>query len=305
MTFAGATFASLGVTPGSYTWSWSGDSITLEVGSPRLCSPVTWYLQGVVANGPMDPLDVYGDGTTNYDVTGSFDYDAASNTFSAVNIVTPYHTYTDADIAIYFLQNSQHLVLFGELILSFDSPLTNAGGTVDLLTGFGGTSCGFNECGSLEITEEDGVYYMAGAVTSNIAPVDVDIDIQPGQAGNVVHPHHNDVNVVPYLDDVIGVGVLGSMIVAGDPVDFDTDDIDPATLAFGPGAGGTDPGTPPQFNQNLDADGIDDAVFGFLTSDAGISCGETSATLTGSTTGGQAFQGSDTIQTQCNAQCHN
>jgi hypothetical protein len=140
------------------------------------------------------------------------------------------------------------------------------------------------------------------------APVSVDIDVQSGQPGNALHPHHDGSlgpqGIASFPDDVISVSVLGSLVSAGDPVDFNTDDIDPTTLAFGPGAGGTDPGTPAQFNQNVDADGIDDATFGFRMSDSDIACGETSATLTGVTTGGQGFEGSDTILTNCNVVCH-
>jgi hypothetical protein len=42
-TYPGETFASLGIDPGSYVWSWSGDSITLNVAVPI---PATFYLFG-------------------------------------------------------------------------------------------------------------------------------------------------------------------------------------------------------------------------------------------------------------------
>jgi len=120
----------------------------------------------------------------------------------------------------------------------------------------------------------------------------------------VVHPNHNDVDVSPYLDDVIQVAVLGSMTSVGDPVDIDTDTIDSTTLSFGPGAGAIDPASTPLFNQNVDNDGIDDAIFEFQTSASAISCGDTSAALAGSTTSGQPFEGADMVNTKCNAQCH-
>jgi hypothetical protein len=140
-------------------------------------------------------------------------------------------------------------------------------------------------------------------------PIPVTIDIKPSKAGNVIHPQHDGSlaprGIAAYPDDVIPVAVLGAMTSVGDPVDFDTDSIDSATLAFGPGAGAINPASTPLYNQNVDSDGIDDAIFQFLTSDSGISCGEISATLTGETTGGQAFQGTDTIVTDCDAVCHN
>lgn len=441
MTFSGATFASLGLTPGIYTWSWSGDSITLDIGGVKPCSPVTWYLNAVVANGPMaGPSNVYGDGAVNYPVTGFFDYDADNNIYSNVNISTPFYNWTDADLAVFFVQDARHMKVFDSvtgdgLVLSFLSDLTNAGGTVTLRTGFAAVDCLLSECGSIEktpvgapvtwtlenVTTSDnatwtgtfgynsvsntysainiissvggfpnpvnevsvdalgfgctdpatatgvtlgpagaggftifcmdfvaaltevggevdlvtggvgwgnpvdffnitggkvtadlpatGAYYMTGSVSTTPPSVTVDIDIQSGYAGNALHPHHDGSlgpsGIASLPDDVVSVSVLGSLISAGDPIDFDTDDIDAATLAFGPGAGATDPGTPPQYNQNVDGDGIDDATFGFLMSDSGISCGETSATLSGETTGGQEFQGSDSIVTDCDAVCHN
>jgi len=55
---------------------------------------------------------------------------------------------------------------------------------------------------------------------------------------------------------------------------------------------------------DLDHDGQDDAIFEFLTSDVGISCGETEAILIGETTGGLLFEGTDLIKTACEAHCH-
>jgi len=130
----------------------------------------------------------------------------------------------------------------------------------------------------------------------------VSIDIKPAQAGNRIHTNHDGTGA---LNDVIQVGVLGSMMSAGDPIDFDATDVAPASVRFGPSPGAIDPASTPDLNVNVDHDGIDDATFEFLTSDVGISCGETSATLTGETTGGQPFEGTDSIQTQCNAACHN
>ena len=40
-TIAGETFASLDLTPGSYVWSWSSDSITLNIGAVPV-PPAVW-----------------------------------------------------------------------------------------------------------------------------------------------------------------------------------------------------------------------------------------------------------------------
>jgi PEP-CTERM motif len=48
MIFIGATFASLGVTPGAYEWTWgtdgNADSFTLQIGVPE---PATYLLLGL------------------------------------------------------------------------------------------------------------------------------------------------------------------------------------------------------------------------------------------------------------------
>ena len=49
--YAGATFASLGVTPGNYVWTWgsaaAADSLTLEIGPSAVPEPVSLSLLGV------------------------------------------------------------------------------------------------------------------------------------------------------------------------------------------------------------------------------------------------------------------
>jgi hypothetical protein len=154
------------------------------------------------------------------------------------------------------------------------------------------------------------MYYAWAVFDGNaglVIPVEVEIDIKPGQVGNWIHPHHNGDGTTPVstlLDDTIEVGVLGSWTLVGDPIDFAVGDIDPATIRFGPAQGAYDPSTTPDLAANVDSDGINDATFDFLTGDVGISCGETEATLTGETTIGQLFEGTDIITTQCNALCH-
>jgi hypothetical protein len=40
--FTGASFSSLGLSPGSYTWAWSSDSITLNIGASAVPEPSTY-----------------------------------------------------------------------------------------------------------------------------------------------------------------------------------------------------------------------------------------------------------------------
>jgi beta-glucanase (GH16 family) len=122
--------------------------------------------------------------------------------------------------------------------------------------------------------------------------------------GSSLHSHHNDENVSPYLDDMIPVVVFGASTLVGDPEDLDTDLIDAATLEFGPGMGGISPSHPPEFNLDVNSDGLDDARFQFLMSDSGFTCSDDSGTLVGELTTGDLFQGSDSFTSNCNAQCH-
>jgi hypothetical protein len=49
--YAGATFASLGVTPGTYVWAWgsaaTADSLTLQIGPAAVPEPVSLSLLAV------------------------------------------------------------------------------------------------------------------------------------------------------------------------------------------------------------------------------------------------------------------
>ena len=107
-------------------------------------------------------------------------------------------------------------------------------------------------------------------------------------------------------DDLIPVVVFGSSTLVGDPVDLDTDLIDPTTLKFGPGLA-SHSNRSPLFNRDEDSDGIDDARFRFLMSDAAfdkVTCSDDTGTLTGELTTGETFSGEDTFISNCNAGCH-
>jgi len=95
-------------------------------------APVTWYLQGVT----------FVDGGT---ATGSFVYDANTNTYSSINITTTSGatlqgftyafydpTFSDATIVDFVTSNNPNKTGTSYLELDFTPPLTNAGGTIPL-----------------------------------------------------------------------------------------------------------------------------------------------------------------------------
>jgi beta-glucanase (GH16 family) len=130
------------------------------------------------------------------------------------------------------------------------------------------------------------------------------VDIVPSN----LHPNHDGTATAPSsINDVIKVVVLGTSTLVGDAADIDTDLIDPATLAFGPGMGPIDANLTPEFNLDVDNDGLDDARFRFRMDGVAfdkVSCSETEGTLVGELTSGESFEGSDTFTPVCNAGCH-
>lgn len=407
--------------------------IVLGVISSAYATPVTWNLQGVMSNGPMGPTDVYGDGLVEYPVTGSFIYDADTNAYSSINIVTPFRTWTDANLAAPWLQDWQHLKVLDpgtneSLVLSFQSGLTNAGGIVTLRTGDDAVDCFVSECGSVEygetgpltwtlenVTTTGGVpwmgsfdwqscspsscylninivsgvagfpnpidtistdsvlgagctdpatnsgvtlgpdaagftifcmdfvspltvhggtidlvtggtgwavqgfsemitggavssppiggpYYFAGAVSTSSPAVPVEIDV----TSSVVHPHHDgSPSAINGLNDVISVAVFSSSTAVGGSIDFDATTIDTTSVRFGPSEASIAAGSVPDLENDYDADGMDDAYMEFLTGDTGVGCADTEMTIAGETDTGMPFVGADTINADCNAQCHN
>ena len=120
------------------------------------------------------------------------------------------------------------------------------------------------------------------------APADVSIDIRPGGPRNLVKPSSGN---------LIAVAILGSD-------KFDVTDVDVTTLLFGPAGAAPafdmlDPGIYEQSLQDVNRDGIADLVSHYVVKYAGIACGDEEAPLSGSTLGGQAFEGTDRITTLC------
>ncbi len=97
--------------------------------------------------------------------------------------------------------------------------------------------------------------------------------------------------------------MLGASQLAGDPNDLDAGLIDIATLRFGPDMDNIAP-VYVDVDIDIDSDGIDDALFQFQMSDAGFGCADSSGTLSFALNTGVSFEGSDSIDSDCNAACH-
>jgi hypothetical protein len=122
------------------------------------------------------------------------------------------------------------------------------------------------------------LHFPAGGVLTEAALVtSVATDIKPGTTANSVNPRANG---------VIPVAILTTST-------FDATTVDDSTVGFGPdGAAAVHSAI-----ADVDTDGDLDMVLHFRTRATGIACGDTSASLTGETTGGQAIEGTDSIVT--------
>ena len=119
-----------------------------------------------------------------------------------------------------------------------------------------------------------------------------------------IHPHHDgSPEAVNGLNDIIPVAVLTTSIAAGDASDFDASQIDPAVVRFGPGSAEDVDLAATIFDQ--DGDGDADAVFEFLTGDAGFSCTDIAGEIRGATLAGDPFVSVGSMTGNCDAQCHN
>ena len=109
--------------------------------------------------------------------------------------------------------------------------------------------------------------------------VEVAIDIKPGSFPNSINPKSK--------------GKIPVAILTTDS--FDATIVDPTTVLFG--ATGTEAAPVHSALEDVDGDGDTDMILHFKTQETGIQCGDTSASLTGETLGGQAIEGSDSIRT--------
>jgi hypothetical protein len=126
------------------------------------------------------------------------------------------------------------------------------------------------------------------AITVGTCPVRrivvAEIDIKPGSSANTITP--NSKGVIP-------VAILTTAT-------FDATTINPLSVEFGP-SGATEAHGQGHI-EDVNQDGEPDLVLHFRTQDTGIQCGDTSASLTGQTVGGEPIEGSDAIKT---VGCHN
>jgi hypothetical protein len=142
----------------------------------------------------------------------------------------------------------------------------------------------------------------AGSAHSLAVREKVDINIY----NSVLYPANDGSDSNP--DDVIPVIVHGCSVDCGSGLAvLDTNDIDLATLRFGPGMGSISPTGQSWFNFDVNGDGLDDALYHFQMSDAAFnkkSCSDTVGILTGELTTGETFTGYDTFVSECTGGCH-
>lgn len=114
---------------------------------------------------------------------------------------------------------------------------------------------------------------------SVVSGIGVDLDIKPNKEPNPINLRSRD---------VIPVAILTTE-------SFDATMVDPLTVEFGPDGAFEAHGR--GHIKDVDGDSDLDLVLHFAVQETGISCGDTSASLTGETFGGEAIEGSDSIKT--------
>lgn len=108
--------------------------------------------------------------------------------------------------------------------------------------------------------------------------IQVPIDIKPGSFPNSINPSQSR-------------GAIRVAILTTDT--FDATQVDPQSVRFGP----AEASAVGHKIKDADRDGDQDLVLQFKITKTGIECGDTSASLTGTTFDGVAIEGSDSIQT--------
>ena len=120
----------------------------------------------------------------------------------------------------------------------------------------------------------------------------VGIDIKPFDAANIVDPTGTSSGQNRTRVAILTDSGFDATQVAQDKVRFGPEQV-PNVKS-------------PPVALNVDGDGDVDLILGFVTRKTGISCGDTSVTLEGETYAGEAFVGTDTIDTAlpCVSSCH-
>ena len=122
--------------------------------------------------------------------------------------------------------------------------------------------------------------FMLDFIEYRFEPIPILIDIKPATFPNTINP--NSKGKIP-------VAILTTDF-------FDATDVDPTTVLFG--ATGIEVAPVHSAAEDVDGDGDIDMVFHFVTPDTGITCGNTSASLTGAMFSGHRIKGSDSIKTE-------
>ena len=141
---------------------------------------------------------------------------------------------------------------------------------------------GINDSGSLVGWFDEGGGKVHGFLAIPVGMTVVAIDIAPRNKQNAINARSGG---------QIWVGILSEIDAAHafDPVS----QVDTSSVKFGPeGAELT------QFKvRDINSDGLLDLVLQFQLGGTGIDCGDTQATLTGATFGGQQYRGTDSVKT--------
>jgi len=118
-----------------------------------------------------------------------------------------------------------------------------------------------------------------GDIVIALAVLSVAIDVKPDGFPNSINPR--------------SMGKIPVAILTTDT--FDAASVDPNTVRFG--RNGAEASPVQSALEDVDGDGDIDMILHFNTQDTGIQCGDTSASLTGKSFGGQAIGGSDSVNT--------
>jgi hypothetical protein len=110
-----------------------------------------------------------------------------------------------------------------------------------------------------------------------VSETPVAVDIHPGSLPNSINPQSR--------------GVIPAAILTTPT--FDATIVDPSSVQFGPNLATVAHSA----LEDVDGDGVLDMMLHFRTQETGITCGDTSASLTGLTNAGEAIKGSDSIKT--------
>jgi hypothetical protein len=129
--------------------------------------------------------------------------------------------------------------------------------------------------GSLFDESDETGYGSAYAFESRRA-FEIDIDIKPGNERNVINARSRGRLWVAILSDS----------------EFDALQVDPETVAFGPGGASPDRYTVKDVNR----DRLSDLMLRFRTPEVGLQCGDTEMELTGETYAGDSIIGTDAVK---------